>query len=138
MAVQINEPQFPIFLIGKDDYMLAIKSFDDLNSKVESNDVEYSEYAGWDIVGRPVTLILVSNHIEAKLLSEERQIEKLFVAIVRFTALIRPHPRFEPPSNLTDPLQLWALSEKHIRDHRPFWSLTRIYEQCTSWLRRRG
>lgn len=82
-------PSYPIFLKDRDEWMCMICDEEQLNTDLESIDIEDNEYQGWDINGIPVKPYLEQKQIKLKVLSDQPQEEQLRNAIFKYANLAR-------------------------------------------------
>jgi hypothetical protein len=107
---------YPIFLRDKASYMFLSSSQDDINYQLEQVDVEYKEYEGWDVEGRPIELFLENDKIIPKYVSEDYELDELREVILQFAKVSSNEP-FEIEVTDRNPFELFKAAQDHIKLH---------------------
>jgi hypothetical protein len=106
--------KYPIFVRDREGWMFLLSSEDNINYHLEHIDVEYNEYDGWDIGGRPVGLFIEDKRIKAKYVSEESNIEAVRKAILNYAKIATKVP-FAHEKADNEIINLFNKVEEHIR-----------------------
>ena len=123
----MRSPTYPVFLKDRDSWIFTIRSQPELESYLESIDVEDQEYAGWDKHGYPVQPILNSGKIELKVLTNTPEPDSLRVAILRYAQVVRPKIVLPDSAVHLDTEALFELVERLIKANRPWHRIKRLF-----------
>jgi len=81
--------QYPIFLQDTDDYMYKVSKEDELQSKLENNDIIDNEYVCWDSIGRHLDIYQESGAIKVKFADTQINFGELKQAISNYARIFK-------------------------------------------------
>jgi hypothetical protein len=103
---------FPIYFVDADGWMGLVESLQELQTRLEQNDVEDGEVHGWDVSGMSFRLLWEGDRIVIDVTGSTMEPEALIEAMRRYADLERIEVELE--SGLP-PQELWAAIQRSIR-----------------------